>query len=521
MIKNILFLVLFTLVYSTNFANTNIEILSNIDLTGTEEGSSCWHYNAQNGSEYAILGTSKGTRFYNIDTPSAPRLVHFLTSEAQNYWREMKVYSHYAYIVQDNSSSFEGLIIADLENIEDTIITTNFTGHNGLLRRGHTVTIDEKGFMYVNGGTYSTTVIYDLKPNPLAPSYVGKLDNEYVHDCFVRGDTLFAANVYSGHITVWNISDRANPIKITTFDTPKKVAHNCWLSDDSKTLFATDETTASAVSIYDIQDFTDIKLIGLFKIRQNAQSIVHNVHIINDFIVASYYTDGVIIADASDPRDVVLTGNYDTYLPSNSANYEGCWEADPYAKSGNIIVSDINRGLFILKPEYIRAARFRGTVRNINTNDTIPGAMLNALNITLNVVVDINGNFKSSRLDSGEVEFVVKAEGYYNDTIFVNYKNGEIIYQDIFLKPINTPNKPENQVKDLFNINIFSKKVVVQSKENIAYTTELFNLNGQRINTQYISNETIIDLSILPKSIYLLKITIDDGRILTQKINNY
>jgi hypothetical protein len=46
---------------------------------------------------------------------------------------------------------------------------------------------------------------------------------------------------------------------------------------------------------------------------------------------------------------MVETKFFDTYPGSNSANFDGAWSVYPYFASGNIVISDINRGLFIVR----------------------------------------------------------------------------------------------------------------------------------------------------------------------------
>ncbi len=501
-------------------ANFNIELISNVAYPSNEEGSSCWHYNAPNGKEYAIMGTTQGTRIYDITIPESPVLIDFYESKAVNFWREMKVFGNYAYIVQDNSTQFEGLLIADLTHIEDTIIYYDYKGHDGRLGKGRSIWIDEKGYMYINGGTYNTVAIYNLKPNPTNPLYISTLPGEYVHDCYVRGDSLYAANIYDGHITIWNIENRNTPFIINTFKTPKSNSHNCWLSDNGKTLFATDEIMASSISVFDISDYSDIKFIQQFKVRQNAASIVHNVHILDDFIVASYYTDGVIIVDASDPKDLVLTGQYDTYLANNSSNYNGCWEADPYTTSGNIVVSDIDNGMFILKPQYIRAARFRGTVRNSITFDTLINAKIEAQEISLVKYSDFNGAFKISRVDSGDLTFIVSAAGFYPDTVFVHFANGEIFYQDIYLVPLNTPVR-DNDLSQKCNLYITKNDLCVNTTLHDSYALDIYTTSGQNVYKYFVSGSRNFPISDLPKGIYFVKVSTDDGRIYTKSLSIY
>lgn len=44
----------------------------------------------------------------------------------------------------------------------------------------------------------------------------------------------------------------------------------------------------------------------------------------------SYYTDGIVIADAKNPEIIVKVGNYDTYPQGSGPDFNGCWEVYPY-----------------------------------------------------------------------------------------------------------------------------------------------------------------------------------------------
>jgi hypothetical protein len=61
----------------------------------------------------------------------------------------------------------------------------------------------------------------------------------------------------------------------------------------------------------------------------------------------SYYKDGFVCLDVSDPTNPVYVGRYDTY-PSTSGTYEGAWGCYPFFPSGNVIISDISTGLYVL-----------------------------------------------------------------------------------------------------------------------------------------------------------------------------
>jgi len=56
-------------------------------------------------------------------------------------------------------------------------------------------------------------------------------------------------------------------------------------------------------------------------------------------------------------EEVNEVGYFDTYPESNSADFNGVWSNYPYFESGNIVISDINRGFFLIRKS--------GTLRNL------------------------------------------------------------------------------------------------------------------------------------------------------------
>ena len=80
---------------------------------------------------------------------------------------------------------------------------------------------------------------------------------------------------------------------------------------------------------------------------------------IGDYLVISYYRDGVIIVDVSDPANMVEVGQFDTSPFSSAPGFQGCWGAYPYLSSGNILATDRQEGLFVLSPNYVEACRVK------------------------------------------------------------------------------------------------------------------------------------------------------------------
>ena len=435
--KKIYLATLLLCVISFSFGQYNIQLLGKKTYTG-QNLSGSWGYNDTiNNKEYALIGTTKGLSIVDITTPTTPVEVKFINGK-QGTWRECQTYKNYAYITQDNdTTNSEGVLIYDLSQIPGGKVDTfKGTTVNDYIGRSHSLYIDEKGFLYLNGGDARVNgvrtngvLIYDLKPNPKKPTYVGFTQNlfgtgavNYVHDCYVRNDTMFQAHIYNNRFTIWDVRNRAVPVKLQDFATPYSTIHNMWLSDDSKTLFVTHEKSGFPGEAYDISDLNNIKQLCEFRIMPNNQEILHNVHVLNDYIIGSYYSDGVAVFDASDPTNVITVGYYDTQ-PTATNTYSGVWGAYGFYKSGLITVSDMVKGMHVLKPTYIRAARIQGTVTDTNTTQPIVSAAFSFVDTAITTSTSIDGFYKTGTVKPGLTRFKIQKTGYipkYIDTVLTN-----------------------------------------------------------------------------------------------------
>jgi hypothetical protein len=225
------------------------------------------------------------------------------------------------------------------------------------------------------------------------------------------------------------------PIKIQDFATPYSTIHNMWLSDNSKTLFVTHEQFNMPMEAYDISDLSNIRQINEFKINPTNEEIAHNVHVINDFVYASYYSDGVAVFDVSDPTNVVTVGYYDTQ-PTTTRAYSGVWGAYGYYKSGNMTLSDMTKGLFVIKPTYIRAARIQGVVTDTNTTQELTGIKISFVDTANSVLTTIDGIYKTGTVKAGFTRFKAEKTGYITKFFNATLINGTTLTVDIQLRQI-------------------------------------------------------------------------------------
>jgi choice-of-anchor B domain-containing protein len=135
---------------------------------------------------------------------------------------------------------------------------------------------------------------------------------------------------------------------MATQATPSNFTHNSWISDDGATVFTTDEVSGAFVASYDVSDLTNIRELDRIQAWSNNTDVIpHNTHVDGDFLVTSYYRDGVSVVDASNPSNLIEVAYYDTSPDFEGGGFNGAWGAYPYLPSGNILVSDIENGLLV------------------------------------------------------------------------------------------------------------------------------------------------------------------------------
>jgi len=349
---------------SAQLPNSNMHLLSNLNLhpvpaqfSAPWDYAAIWGYVAPDGKEYAILGGTIGTSFYNISDSANiyevdyfPTTVNTANPDQGVLWKEMKVYSHYAYVVSEADTS--GIEIYDLQYLPDTVVfVKKYTppGH----RTTHTIS-QEGPYLYLNGCNSAFgqgIAVLDLSADPENPVLRGKWNTRYVHDCRVLRDTIYAMNIYDGNVTVIDARNKDSLKTISQWlNSPNPSPHNSAISSDRGFLFATDEVGAlpRLLKVWNIEDLSSVTQVATWQPTNITTSIVHNVEIYGDTAVIAHYTAGVRVLDVSNPAVPVEIGWYDTYPTSNGNSYLGCWGVYKFP-SGKIAASDMKTGLFVLQ----------------------------------------------------------------------------------------------------------------------------------------------------------------------------
>lgn len=438
--KKFLLLALFP--FSLN-AQLNISLLGQFDYQAAHNAnlSNLWGYVDEFGNEYAIVGASNGISVVNVTIPAAPVEV-FFTSGTNSIWREVKTFNNYAYTTTEST---DGLVIINLNPLPGAITAGDVSVFNGTVTNpfisAHSLFIDETtGILFLHGTDIGNggVILYDLNVSATNPPEIGSFDDYYVHDSYSRGDTL-----YSGHISngFFSVTDVSTPSSITYLagnqNTPMNFTHNCWLSQDGNYLFTTDEVSGAWIGAYDVSNLTDIKEVDRIRNSETSGTIPHNTYWLNNYIITSYYRDGITIHDVTIPSNMIQVGNFDT-TPLTGDGFNGAWGVYPYLPSGNILVSDIELGLFILGPTYVRACYLEGNVK-----DAI--SLLNLNTVQVDIVAttnfdqsDLLGLYSTGTSTPGSYDIIYSKAGYFSDTVTVSLVSATTVTQNVLLQPLPT-----------------------------------------------------------------------------------
>ena len=297
------------------------------------------------GKEYAIIGSTMGTHIIDVTNPAESIEVSFIPGESQGAGvthRDFHTIDNYLYAVCDQGGST--LQVIDLSSLPDTAIVVYNSME--LFTRAHNIFIDEQNYKLYScsteGVNLSGTCVFDIE-DPENPAYLYSIPID-AHDIYVENNTAYVNG--SGGVWVYDCSDDPQLLGSLTDYPYQGGNHSGWKKGETY-IFA-DENFGYDVKICDITNKNDIEVIATFNSNVSNTSIPHNLIIKDNYVYLSYYHDGLQIFDISDPANPQKVGYYDTYLQEDGAFFAGAWGVYPLLPSGNILVSDITSGLFVL-----------------------------------------------------------------------------------------------------------------------------------------------------------------------------
>ena len=313
--------------------------------------------------EYALVGSTIGVLFVDVTNPSQPAyLGNLIKPEPVSIWQDVEVFKNHAFVVCDLSPC--GMQVFDLTRLRGVTAPQPWAPNlvYPVSMVTHTIDINqETGFAFLNG-SYATQGSHIVDINiPLAPVPAGFIrDDGYTHDTHCRvyrgPDTRYAGkeicfSFNTDTITVYDLSSKSNPVQLARVTYPGAAyVHSGWLTKDHRYLLSDDETdNKNIVFIWDVTALDKPKLIGTY--TGASRAIDHNVYILGDHAYLANYKAGMRILDTSAVGEGKLTeiAYFDVVGPPDTG-FEGAWSVYPFLPSGNVLISGMGQGLFVVDP---------------------------------------------------------------------------------------------------------------------------------------------------------------------------
>ncbi len=355
------------------FPCENVDLLAHLPLDeiGGGRGNDIWGWRDGN-REYALVGRTNGTAFVDMTDPENPVYLGNLPTQVRpSAWRDIKVYKNHAFIVADAAGN-HGIQVFDLtqlRNVRNPPREFKPTARYDEFGSAHNIVINEdSGFAYAVGSDTCSGGLHmvDIR-TPTRPRNAGCFSEDgYTHDaqCVTyRGpdrsyqgkEICFAANEDS--ITIVDVTDKSDPVMVSrnTYS-GSAYTHQGWLTEDHAYFVVDDELDEQRFDhnaktyVWDMSNLENPQITGAH--LSIKRSIDHNQYVAGSYTYQANYQQGLTILEIVDPKTGKLerAGSFDTYPESDLARFDGAWSVYPYLKSGAVLISDINRGLFIVRP---------------------------------------------------------------------------------------------------------------------------------------------------------------------------
>ncbi|MDQ3645235.1 MAG: choice-of-anchor B family protein, partial [Actinomycetota bacterium] len=362
--------------------------------------------------EYALVGKTNGTAFVDVSDPAKPLFLGELPSHQGvagvpvetlfNIWRDVKVYRDHAFIVAEEPT--HGMQVFDLKQLRgaDAAEPETFkeTAHYSYVLDGfgsvlepserlntldnaHNIAINEEsGVAYAvgtstcNGGGLH---MIDIS-QPADPKFLGCVleegsptDESYVHDAqcvtydgpdlrYSGREICFDSNEDS--LTIVDVTDLATgtgePRQLSRTEYEDSAyTHQGWLTEDGRHFLVDDElderetegVDRTQTYIFNVENLENVKLVKAHEGVTGA--IDHNLYVRGNRAFQANYRSGLRVLDTGRAAEGLLpeVGFFDVFPENDKPEFNGAWSNYPYFASGTVVVSGIEQGLFVLRPD--------------------------------------------------------------------------------------------------------------------------------------------------------------------------
>jgi len=319
-----------SLVHLVQLDDVETPIFTTIEL---EPGMISWDAKIQDDLLYlGLQSSSDGSSMliYDVSTPEAPQLLSKFSSDQFAGAHNLAVQEDVAFLASFGS---EGSPDVNRQPVGGRLWLVDVSDPENPTEIGPVVDED--------AGTFITRV-HDLTVIDSRAYLAAWSNGFYILDFENLDDTEnLDYNVVAHHIY--------EALPVAGGDTPS--THNVWPSADGTKLWTTDEVSGEAVRVFDISDFENIDLLGVFTLT--GSNLPHNVVVDGDLAYVAYYRSGLRVLRYDDEMGPIEITEFDTSGDSSGAFgiYTGAWGVYPFGE--NVLVSDMFGGLNIFSKSEI------------------------------------------------------------------------------------------------------------------------------------------------------------------------
>ncbi len=336
---------------------------------------------SQTGKEYALVGMSNGTSFVDISNPENPIYIGRLPTQTNNStWRDLKVYQNHVFIVSEaGGHGMQVFDLTELRNFNGNPLTFSNTAYYSGFGNAHNIFINEDtGFAYAvgtqtcgPGGLHIIDISTPSMPSKSAcvsDPNTGRSNTGYSHDVqcvvydgpdseYVGKEICFGSN--ETRVWISDVSTKsednsgAKTIGLGSYD--NYYTHQGWLTEDHRYFIVNDELDESnnaynntRTLIWNVEDLNNPEIHKTY--LGPTPAIDHNNYIIGNNVYMSHYAAGLRVMDISDISNPTESAYFDVYPSNNNTSFNGTWSNFPFFNSGNIVVTGIDEGLFVIRP---------------------------------------------------------------------------------------------------------------------------------------------------------------------------
>lgn len=349
-------------------------------LVADRPTSDLWAFTGIDGRDYVYTGTHAGGQrmlAWDITDPSNPILTDYVEVDARVV-NDVKVNedASFAVITREGASDRRnGIVILDLTDPAHPMIRSEYT--ETLTGGVHNVFITGDLIYAIHNGTLDVHILDMSDPGDVKE--VGRWGNDvpgrYLHDVWVV-DGLAYLSYWNDGVYILDVGDgrwggtATEPVEVSSYAYPEGNTHVAFPytnSEGHSYLFVGDEIfgcedcisrnghpgdgSRGFVHILDMADPENLIEVARYEVPEAG---AHNLWIEDDKMYVAYYQAGLRVVDVSGELrgDLFRQGRELAWLPTGTpdgavVNAPMAWGPQPF--KGNVYVSDLNSGLWVVK----------------------------------------------------------------------------------------------------------------------------------------------------------------------------